>query len=114
MLKSHSGNCNGFVSRREIYVSSSLTFSTIDWENKMAQLRINANESFTIDVTVRESDEYTEAIYIRLDRHYVPEEIYGCNELFLTPNQVEQLGQFLIRQADEIRRVQNYRYSLTK
>lgn len=31
MLKSHSGNCNGFVSRRETYVSSSLTFSTINF-----------------------------------------------------------------------------------
>jgi hypothetical protein len=28
MLESHSGNCNGFVSRRETYVSSSLTSST--------------------------------------------------------------------------------------
>ena len=28
MLASHSGNCNGFVSRRETYVSSSLTAST--------------------------------------------------------------------------------------
>jgi len=75
----------------------------------MAQLRINANETFTIDVTVRESDEYTEQVYVRLDRHYVPEEIRGCHELFLTPTQLDQLGRFLIRQADEIRTAQEVR-----
>lgn len=69
----------------------------------MAQLRINANSTFTIDVTVRESDEYTESVYVRIDRHMVPEEIRGCNEMFLTPNQVELLGRFFMRQAEEIR-----------
>lgn len=78
----------------------------------MAQLRINANNTFTIDATVHESDEYTEAVYIRFDRHYIPEGISGCNEFFLTPVQLEQLGRFLVRQADEIRTAQQYRHSI--
>lgn len=76
----------------------------------MAQLRINANDTFTIDVTVRESDEYTESVYVRIDRHMVPEEIRGCNEMFLTPSQIDQLGRFLIRQADEIQTAQVHRH----
>jgi hypothetical protein len=75
----------------------------------MAQLRINSNEAFTIDATVRESDEYTQAVYVRFDRHYIPEGVHGCNEFFLTPTQLEQLGRFLVRQADEIRTAQQYR-----
>jgi hypothetical protein len=78
----------------------------------MAQLRINANPTFTIDVTVRESDEYSESVYVKFDRHVLPEEIRGCSEMFLTPTQVEQLGRFLIRQADEIRTAQDIRNSV--
>jgi hypothetical protein len=80
----------------------------------MAQLRINANDTFTIDVTVCESDEYTESAYIRIDRHMVSEEIRGCNEMFLTTTQLDQLGRFLIRQVDEIRTAQEYRKSTDK
>ena len=75
----------------------------------MAQLRINSNDAFTIDATVRESDEYTESVYVRFDRHYVTEHIRGEHEFFLTPVQLEQLGRFLLRQADEIRTTQEYR-----
>lgn len=75
----------------------------------MAQLRIDANETFTIDATVRESDEYSKAVYVRFDRHYIPEDIRGCNEFFLSPVQLEQLGRFLVRQADEIRTAQEHR-----
>jgi hypothetical protein len=43
LLESHSGNCNGFVSRRETSVSSSLTSSTIFIKEKnMADPRSKA------------------------------------------------------------------------
>lgn len=75
----------------------------------MAQLVINANKMFTIDATVRESDEYTEAVYVKFERHF-HDRLSGCNEFFLTPIQLEQLGRFLIRQADDIRTAQDMRH----
>jgi hypothetical protein len=72
---------------------------------KMATLNLNKNE---IEVTVRESDEYTESVYVRLDRLF-PKERRGCNEMFLTPSDLEFLGRFLVRQADEIRTAQEFR-----
>lgn len=75
----------------------------------MAQLRINANIDYTIDVTVRETDEITRAAFVRFDRNYLEEGVHGCNEFFLTPTQLEQLGRFLVRQADEIRTAQQFR-----
>lgn len=75
----------------------------------MATLIINANEMFTIDVTARESDEYTQAVYLRFDRNYLPESKQPCSEMYLTPIQLELLGRFLLRQADEIRTVQAQR-----
>lgn len=75
----------------------------------MATLRIDSNESFETKVIVRESDEYSEQVYLRLERHYIPEEIRGVNEMFLSPTQLEFLGRFLVRQADEIRTAQAQR-----
>ena len=75
----------------------------------MSQLRIDANEMFTIDITVRESDEYTERAFVRFERNYIPESRQGCDEMFLTLDQLEGLGRFLCRQADEIRWAQNNR-----
>lgn len=75
----------------------------------MAVLRINANPTFTIDVTVRESDKYSEAVYVRFDRSILPEDITGVSEMFLTPNQLDNFGRFLIRQAEEINQAQVYR-----
>ena len=77
---------------------------------KMAQLRINVNPTVTLDVTVRESDEYTESAYVKFEHHMSSEEIQGCNEMFLTPEQLDQLARFLMRQADEIRSAQFNRY----
>ncbi len=77
----------------------------------MTSFRIDSNDTFSTEVTVRESDKYTETVYVKFERHYIPEEIRGVNEMFFTPNQLELLGRFLCRQADEIRRLQNGRHS---
>ena len=77
----------------------------------MTSLRIDSNESFSTEVTVRESDKYSQAAYVKFERHYIPEEVRGVNEMFMTPNELETLGRFLCRQADEIRRQQNERKS---
>lgn len=77
----------------------------------MTSFRIDSNDTFSTEVTVRESDKYTEAVYVKFERHYIPEEIRGVDEMFFTPNQLELLGRFLCRQADEIRRLQNNRHA---
>lgn len=69
----------------------------------MAKLSIDVNSTFQVDVTVRESDKYSGLIYVKMERFYRPESIHGCDELFLTPSQLENLGNFLIRQAREIK-----------
>jgi hypothetical protein len=68
----------------------------------MATHRIDSNDTFTTEVTVRESDKFTKAAYVRFDRHMIPEGIRGCNEMFLTVQELEELGRFFLRQADEI------------
>jgi hypothetical protein len=75
----------------------------------MSQLKIKANETFSIDVTVRESDKYTSSVFVKFERQFSPESIHGCDEFFLTPTQLHQLGQFFIKQADEIRTEQSFR-----
>lgn len=75
----------------------------------MSQLRIKTNEMFTLDVTVRESDEHTQDVFVKIERHYRPDSIHGCDEFMMTPAQLEQLGRFFIEQAEHIRIEQSFR-----
>jgi hypothetical protein len=76
----------------------------------MATLHINTTEQFSVDATVRESDKYSEDIFVKFTRGYSADDNTGCSEMFLTPNQLENLGRFFIRQADEIRTAQEVRH----
>ena len=76
----------------------------------MAKHVINANSSFTIEVNVRESDKYTESVYVKFERNYVPENVQGVSEMFFTPDQLEDLGMFLVNQANSIRTEQANRF----
>lgn len=69
---------------------------------KMSQLRIDANDMFTIDITVRESDEYSKNVFVKFERNFYCSG-NECDEMFLTVDQLESLGRFLCRQADDIR-----------
>jgi hypothetical protein len=75
----------------------------------MAVHTIEQAGSLVTNVTVRESDEYTSQVYMRFDRHIVPENVRGTNEMFMTATQLEALGRFLVKQADEIRTAQSFR-----
>ena len=75
----------------------------------MSKLIIDSNSMFNIEVTARESDKYTESVYVKFERNYVPEKIRGVDELFLTTHQLENLGRFFIQQATEIRAEQKFR-----
>jgi len=87
----------------------------------MATLAIKINEDYVVDVTIRESDIYTEKVYIEIvgftnahaEREYhVPENKNDVNELLLTPSQLDLLGRFLIREAETIRLAQEARKNL--
>jgi len=75
----------------------------------MATLRLDSNEAMITEVSVNESDAYTRYVYVKFTRDIIPEGIRGCNEMFLTPGQLDLLGRFLVRQAEEIRVAQLHR-----
>jgi hypothetical protein len=65
----------------------------------MTKHQIESNESYTTDVTIRKSDNHTSWAYVSFNRHYAPEEIRACNEMFMTVGQLEELGKFMLREA---------------
>lgn len=71
----------------------------------MAKLVIDSNPTFTTDVVVRESDLITESVFVSLKRNFGSTEI-ATGELFLTPAQLDQIGRFFVRRAEEIRQAQ--------
>ena len=75
----------------------------------MSTLQVNMTKNCTVNATVRESDKYSESILVKFTRSYSAEDTAGCNEMFLTPAQLENLGMFFVRQAAEIRGEQEFR-----
>jgi len=75
----------------------------------MATLELNRNPNSTLNVSVRESDIYSETVYVKFEHIISPENIRDVNLMFITPTELELLGKFLIRQADEIRTAQAVR-----
>lgn len=70
----------------------------------MSQYVIETDGNFTTKVEVRSSDAYSGNVYMKIDRHYIPEEVRACNEMFMSADELEQLGMFLVEQAKMIRR----------
>jgi len=75
----------------------------------MSTLRIESNETTSVDVSVRESDKYTQSVLMKLSRNSGIDKVDGVNEIFMTPTELGQLGRFLTRQADEIETAQAVR-----
>lgn len=74
-----------------------------------ATMIINPNAMSTIDVTVGDANKYDNAVQIKIARNFGNGRIHGTDELFLTPIQMELLGRFLVRQADELRSAQAFK-----
>jgi len=68
----------------------------------MTQLILNTNKLFSIDVTARESDEYSGKMFVKFERNYAPAAAQRCDEMFLTPDELRRLGHFLIQQAEMV------------
>lgn len=75
----------------------------------MASLKIDVDSTFYVDVTVRESDKYSKLAFVKFEKNFSADRIHSCDEMFLNPLQLELLGRFLVRQADEIRTAQAVR-----
>jgi len=74
-----------------------------------ATMIIKANDTFTVDVTVSDSNAYDEAVQVKFQHNFGHGKVHRTDEIFLTPIQLELLGRFLIRQADELRTAQSFR-----
>ncbi len=75
----------------------------------MTKLKLDVNSNFVVEVEAQESDKRTELIHIKFFRHYLSETVLGTDELFLTPDQTEELGKFLLSRSDQIRELQRSR-----
>ncbi len=75
----------------------------------MATLTLNRDSTSPVDVVVRESDLHSESVLLKLTRSVLQGTPCGCSEVFMTPSQLDHLGRFLIRQAEEIRISQEMR-----
>lgn len=71
----------------------------------MAILQIKTNEDSAINIIVRESDPYSESVFLKFERHYDVNS-HRISEMFMTPSQMDLLGRFLIREAAEIKLIQ--------
>lgn len=67
---------------------------------------IKSNNMFTVDVTVSDVNQYDDAVQVKFAHNFGYGKIHRTDEVFLTPVQLELLGKFLIRQADELRTAQ--------
>jgi hypothetical protein len=74
----------------------------------MSTLRIDVTEDFAIEVSVRESDANTKSAYLKIERTSTEKNI-TVTDLFLTPEQLGRIGYFLMRQADEMKTMQEIR-----
>lgn len=75
----------------------------------MATLQIEANNSFSIDVSARESDEYTRSVYLKFQLNYGPENVTGTHEMFMSTDELRTLGHFLVNEAKMIEMDQKFR-----
>ena len=75
----------------------------------MSELRIKLNETAELVVTARESDSYTGTALFKLEKQYADGSKHDAHEAFTSPVMLEQIGRFLIKEAESIRLVQQSR-----
>lgn len=74
-----------------------------------ATMMINTNNSFTVDVTIADGNKYDNAVQVRFAHNFGAGKVHRTDEIFLTPIQLDLLGRFLIRQANELQMAQSQR-----
>lgn len=63
---------------------------------------------FTLDVTVVDGNDHVNDVCLKFERNYNNGGIGGCNEVYLSPTHLRQLGEFIIRQSKEIDQRRKY------
>ena len=53
-----------------------------------------------LGVTVQESDEYTNLIHVKFEKHVLPEDIISNYSLYLTQHEFETISKFFAEQAN--------------
>ena len=69
----------------------------------MTTVRIDNHSMFVTGVTVRESDKYSEKALLKFHRYYVLEAVRDVSEMYLSVDELENLGRHLLEQAKVIR-----------
>lgn len=72
---------------------------------------INQTDMFTTRVTIRESDKYSQSAYVKFTRGYDVNDATGCNEMFLSVDQLDSLADTFKAEAGRIRSQQDTRHS---
>jgi hypothetical protein len=70
----------------------------------MSTLEIDVKSTFTVKVSVQGPDKYTGLAPVKFTRQFSADSIHGANELFLTPEQVEEMGMFLVEEARRMKK----------
>lgn len=60
-------------------------------------------DNTSLTVHVKESDEHTMLTHVKIERNIEPENIQSSVDMFLTVEQLDSLGKFILNQADGIR-----------
>lgn len=68
----------------------------------MAKQVLRLSEILSLEVTVGNDDGYTDNILLRFEHNHGEGRVHGADEVYLTPKQLEFVGRFLVRQADEL------------
>jgi hypothetical protein len=69
----------------------------------MTTHRIDTNETFVTEAIVRKSDNYTNAVLLKFRRHFVVGNSSGCDEMFLSTEEVENLAKFMLAEVQKIK-----------
>lgn len=75
----------------------------------MTTLKIDTNSTFDLDITLRESDKYSGLAFLQFEKNYGEGQSHGSSQMFLTPEQLDTIGRFLIDQASKIQAEQEIR-----
>lgn len=76
----------------------------------MSTLQLKTPDKTFIDAQVSESDQFSKNVCVKFARTS-DNDVYNLCELYLTPSQLNQLGRFLLKQADEISTAQSVRHN---
>lgn len=69
----------------------------------MAEMRLKTNNTFSTVITVRESDQYSKQVYLKLEADVPDVGLRSCTEHFMNHEELFELGSFLVAQSSKIK-----------